>query len=96
MRVILHMLGCLNHFIIVASLSLKGREQNTHLGYTLEFEAYAATIQSFFTERSRFLWDWALGGGSLLGRNVTTCDWISLGCRLSSFGHCSVVRAVSY
>lgn len=31
-----------------------------------------------------------------MGRNVTTCDWISLGSRLSSFGHCSVVRTVIY
>lgn len=35
MRVILHMLGCLNHFIIVASRSLKGREQKSRTWDTL-------------------------------------------------------------
>lgn len=56
MRVILHTLGYLNHLIIVASCSLKGKEQKAHTWDTLfEFEAYAATIQSFFTERGKFL-----------------------------------------
>lgn len=97
MRVILHTLGYLNHLIIVASCSLKGKEQKAHTWDMLfEFEAYRATIQSFFTERGKFLWDCELGVGSLLGRNRTTCDWISLGSRLSSSGHCSVVRTVSY
>lgn len=35
MRVILHMLGCLNHFIIMASCSLKGKEQKPHTWDTL-------------------------------------------------------------
>lgn len=35
MCVILHMLGCLNHFVIVASCSLKGKEQTPHTWDTL-------------------------------------------------------------
>lgn len=35
MRVIRHMLGCLNHFIIVASCSLKGKEEKPHTWDTL-------------------------------------------------------------
>lgn len=36
MRVILHMLGCLNHFIIVASCSLKGKEQKPGIHWNLK------------------------------------------------------------
>lgn len=40
MHVILHTLGCLNHLIIVASCSLKGKEQKTRTWDTLfDFEA---------------------------------------------------------
>lgn len=30
-----------------------------------------------------------------MGRNLTTYDWISLGSRLTSSGHCSVARTVT-
>lgn len=72
MRVILHMLGRPNHFIIVASCSVKGKEQKPHTWDTLwnwkhmQQQCNPFSVKEVsFSETGRNWEDWELGGGSL-------------------------------
>lgn len=85
MCVTLHMLACLNHCILVASILLQARSRNHTPGIHFGIRSICDNDPLLFHRKKQV----ALELGVPVGQERGNLELISLSYRLSSFGRCS-------